>query len=108
MPRFVVQKHVARTLHDDFRLEKDSVFKNWAVSKGIPDKVGVRRLAVQADDHNLAMGEFAGAGTIEILDRGTYRCTEWTDDRISVGLKGLGKSVTSASYDSWFRKHTFQ
>lgn len=96
MPRFVIQKHAARTLHYDFRLEKEGVFKSWVVPKGVPETVGVKRLAIQVDDHDLAFGEFEGvipegqygAGKIEIWDCGTYRQREWTDNRISVDLKG--------------------
>jgi bifunctional non-homologous end joining protein LigD len=44
--RFVVQKHQTRSLHYDFRLERDGVFKSWAVPKGIPVTVGTRHVAV--------------------------------------------------------------
>ena len=94
--RFVVQKHRARTLHYDFRLEKDGVFKSWAVPKGIPETVGTRRLAVQVPDHPLEYGSFEGtipegqygAGTVEIWDGGTYDLLEWSDDAISFILHG--------------------
>lgn len=94
--RFVVQKHSARTLHFDFRLEKDGVFKSWAVPKGLPQRTGVRRLAIQVADHALAFGDFQGtipegeygAGAIEIWDRGTYQLHEWHDDRIVFTLSG--------------------
>lgn len=60
MQRFVIQEHHARTHHFDFRLERDEVFKSWAIPKGIPEAVGIKRLAVQVEDHTLAFGEFEG------------------------------------------------
>ena len=86
----------ARTLHYDFRLEKDGVFKSWAVPKGIPDEVGPRHLAVQVPDHALEYGSFAGtisegqygAGTVEIWDEGTYDLHKWSDDTIEFTLHG--------------------
>jgi bifunctional non-homologous end joining protein LigD len=94
--RFVVQEHHARTLHYDFRLERDGVFKSWAVPKGIPEALGVRRLAVQVLDHPLAWGAFEGtipegqygAGTVAIWDEGTYDLLEWTDEAIGFVLHG--------------------
>jgi bifunctional non-homologous end joining protein LigD len=84
MPAFVIQKHEARTLHYDLRLEKDGVFKSWAVPKGLPEQAGIRRLAVQVEDHSLEFGDFEGeipagqygAGTIEIWDRGSFELHE--------------------------------
>ena len=96
MPCFVVQKHRARTLHYDFRLEKDGVLKSWAVPKEPPDKKGTKRLAVQTDDHELSYGSFEGtipegeygAGEVTIWDSGTYKEVEWHKDRIVVLLSG--------------------
>lgn len=83
-PRFVIQEHSARTLHFDFRLERDGVFKSWAIPKGLPERQGVRRLAIRVADHTLAFGDFEGtipegeygAGNVEIWDRGTYELHE--------------------------------
>ena len=58
--QFVVHRHQARTLHYDFRLEKDCVFKSWAVPKGLPEEPGVQRLAIATEDHELAFGDFEG------------------------------------------------
>ena len=92
----MVQKHRARTLHYDFRLERDGVFKSWAVPKGIPETIGTRRLAVQVPDHPLEYGSFEGtipegeygAGTVEIWDEGTYDLLEWSADTIGFILHG--------------------
>jgi bifunctional non-homologous end joining protein LigD len=94
--RFVIQKHRARTLHYDFRLERDGVFKSWAVPKGVPEEIGPRRLAVQVPDHPLDWGSFEGtipageygAGTVEIWDQGTYELLDWTGDAIEFVLHG--------------------
>ncbi len=71
--RFVIQRHLARSLHFDFRLERNGVYKSWAIPKGMPEE-GVKHLAIQVDDHPLKFGDFAGripydqhgAGVIEI------------------------------------------
>ena len=94
--RFVVERHQARTLHYDFRLEKDGVFKSWAVPKGLPEQPGVQRLAIATEDHALAFGDFQGeipagepgTGLIEQWDTGTYTLQEWTEGRISFSLSG--------------------
>lgn len=96
MPRFVVQEHHARSHHFDFRLEKEGVFKSWAVPKGLPEEPGVKRLAVQVKDHNLEFGGFEGsiptgeygAGTIRIWDTGEYDLAEWSESRIAFTLCG--------------------
>lgn len=100
MPRFVVQEHHARTHHFDFRLEWEGAFKSWAVPKGLPQTVGLKRLAVQVDDHDLAFGDFEGeipegeygAGTVRIWDKGTYEPIEWTTERIDFTLNGARAS----------------
>jgi bifunctional non-homologous end joining protein LigD len=81
---FVIQRHDARRLHYDLRLERDGALASWAVPKGLPLKAGERHLAVHVEDHPLEYGSFEGeipagqygAGTVEIWDRGTYELLE--------------------------------
>jgi len=110
--KFVIQKHQASHLHYDFRLElpessaqKDSdpkesvgiwVLKSWAVPKEFPQNKGIKRLAVEVEDHpvdyinfegEIPAGEY-GAGTVEIWDKGNFDLIERNKNLIEVYLYG--------------------
>ncbi len=96
-PIFVVQRHDARRLHYDFRLERDGALASWAVPKGVPLEPGRQHLAVHVEDHPLDYAAFEGeipagsygAGTVEIWDRGTYELVEEKrDGGLTVRLHG--------------------
>jgi DNA ligase D-like protein (predicted 3'-phosphoesterase) len=83
--RYVIQKHHARNLHYDLRLEREGVLKSWAIPKEPPRSAGIKRLAVETEDHPIGYEEFEGvipegeygAGTVTIWDRGSYLPVEW-------------------------------
>jgi bifunctional non-homologous end joining protein LigD len=96
-PIFVIQRHSARRLHYDLRLERDGALASWAVPKGLPLETGARHLAVHVEDHPLEYASFEGeipageygAGTVEIWDRGTYDLVEEKrDGGMTVRLDG--------------------
>ena len=96
MPKFVIQKHQARRLHYDLRLEMDGVLKSWAVPKKPSASDTVKRLAIQVDDHELDYATFEGeieegqygAGTVDIWDSGNYELIEKSENKILFKLHG--------------------
>ena len=94
------------------RLEKDGVLKSFAVPKGVPIEAGVKRLAVETEDHPIEYANFQGeipkgeygGGTVKIWDRGTYRKKIWDEKRIEVeffGEKLIGEYAMIKTKIGW-------
>ncbi len=93
---YVIQRHKASHLHYDLRLEEEGVLKSWAIPKSPPEEAGIRRLAVQTEDHPLGYEDFEGiipegeygAGTVETWDRGDYLPLETDAAKRIIEIKG--------------------
>ncbi len=97
MPVFVVHEHDARKLHYDLRLEMGSppVLKSWAVPKEPPVESGIKRLAIQVEDHAMEYAKFHGTieegygkGTVKIWDKGKYELVDKKPDKIIFVIHG--------------------
>lgn len=93
---YLIQEHFASHHHYDLRLEMDNVLKSWALSKEPPQIAGIRRLAVEVEDHPLAYADFEGiipegfygAGKVIIWDKGEYELIERSSSKIIINIKG--------------------
>jgi DNA ligase D-like protein (predicted 3'-phosphoesterase) len=96
MPQFVIHEHWASHHHHDLRLEIDGVLKSWAVPKEPPKETGIKRLAIQVEDHKLSYIDFEGeipenhygAGQVKIWDNGNFNLIENTKKKIEFELDG--------------------
>jgi DNA ligase D-like protein (predicted 3'-phosphoesterase) len=99
---YVIQRQAASHLHFDLRLEMDGVLKSWAIPKEPPTASGVKRLAVQVEDHPVEYASFGGsipegeygAGTVEIWDKGTYKLIDQKGNKLIVEIDGAKLSGT--------------
>lgn len=93
---YSIQKHNASQLHYDLRLEKNGVLKSWAIPKGPSKDEGVKRLAIQTEDHDIDYAFFEGeieegrygAGTVELWDKGNYEVEKWKENEIIIKING--------------------
>ena len=93
---FVIQKHRARTLHYDFRLEIGGVLKSWAVPKNLPSSLREKHLAIETEDHPVQYLNFEGiipegnygAGVVQIWDQGKFQLESCEPRKLIFYLQG--------------------
>jgi DNA ligase D-like protein (predicted 3'-phosphoesterase) len=116
LPIFVVHEHHTRRRHWDLRLQVDKVLKSWAIPKEPPTIPGVKRLALQVEDHEMSYADFEGeiaegeygAGTVKIWDKGRYKMLDNSDNSMKIEIYGnLLKGIyvlyryPKAGQDAW-------
>jgi len=114
-PMFVIHQHDATKLHWDLRLEMDGVLKSWAVPKEPPIELGVKRLAIEVEDHPLAYGKFEGtipegqygAGTVKIWDTGELTIESRKPEKIVFLLDGKKMKGRYVVFKTKFGKDTW-
>jgi len=111
--RFCIQLHDAQNLHYDLRLEDEGVLLSWAVPKGLPHKKGVKRLAIQTEDHPLKYLSFEGvipkgeygAGSMWVFTTGTFEWIEKSEKKKKIKLNSKGFERSFSMYrtkdDTW-------
>lgn len=121
---FVIQEHHATHLHWDLRLEMSGTLRSWAVPKEPPTVEGIKRLAIQVEDHPIEYANFEGtipvgmygAGTVKVWDKGEFILEEEDENKLIFELKGkrmVGKynliKVPKMGKNSWlfFKKIQF-
>ena len=95
-PLYIIHQHTATHLHYDLRLETQGILKSWALPKEPPLHSGVKRLAVQTEDHPLEYANFEGeippdqygSGKVEIWDKGDYQPLEVSEGKLVLKING--------------------
>jgi len=113
-PIYVIQQHNAKSLHWDLRLEINATLKSWALPKEPPTEIGIKRLAIQTQDHPIEYAAFEGtipkgsygAGEVKIWDKGTFTLLESDKNKLIIDIHAKKLNGTYALIKTHFRDST--